>query len=95
MGAASDRTMVAGVAPSNPAPIPYAPDAYAGGGTVPPGTGTIDDVGDGDEGTSPWVWAAGVAAIVLLAVVGFLVFQILSPGGGGTPKPWSCRTSPR
>ena len=86
LGAAADPTMVAGVAQSNPAPIPYAPDAYAGGGTVPPGTGTIDDVGDEDEGTSPWVWVAGVAAIILLAVVGFLVFQILSPGDRGATE---------
>ena len=53
---------------------------------MPPGTGTIDDVGDEDEGTSPWVWVAGVAAIVLLAVVGFLVFQILSPGDRGATE---------
>ena len=71
-----------------PRPIPYAPDAYAGG-TVPPGTGTIDEVGD--EGTSPWVWVAGVAAIVLLAVVGFLVFQILSPGERGAETVVSAR----
>ena len=82
LGAATDPTMVSGVAQSNPAPIPYAPNAYAGG-QIPPGTGTFDEVGDGDEGTSPWVWVAGVAAIVLLAVVGFLVFQILSPGERG------------
>ncbi len=86
LGAAADPTMVAGVAKSNPAPIPYAPDAYARGGTVPPGTGTIDGVGDEDEGTSPWVWVAGVAAIALLAVVGFLVFQILSPGDRGAAE---------
>ena len=59
------------------------------------GRAPIDEVGDEDEGTSPWVWVAGVAAIILLAVVGFLVFQILSPGERGARKPWSCRTSPR
>ena len=93
LGAAGDPTTVAGVAQSNPAPIPYAPDAYAGG-TVPPGTGTIDEVGDEDEGTSPWVWVAGVAAIILLAVVGFLVFQILSPGERRRRNRGLCRTSP-
>jgi serine/threonine-protein kinase len=85
---AVDPTLVSGVARPNPTPIPYAPDAYAGGGTVPPGSRPGDEGYDEDEGgTSPWVWAAGVAALVMLAVVGFLVFQLLSPGGGTGPEP--------
>jgi len=30
------------------------------------------------EGTSPWAWVAGILGIVILAVVGFVVFQLLT-----------------
>ncbi|HET9458053.1 MAG TPA: Stk1 family PASTA domain-containing Ser/Thr kinase [Candidatus Limnocylindrales bacterium] len=36
------------------------------------------------EGTSPMIWVAGLVAIAILAIAGFLVFQLLS---GGTEPP--------
>ena len=38
---------------------------------------------DEDEGTSPLVWIAGVIAVLLLAAIAFLIFQLAS--GGRTP----------
>jgi hypothetical protein len=94
-----DPTMVAAWR-SQPRPDPYRPDAYAGGGTPPPGTAPGRG-GEGDEGTSPWVWVAGAAALVMLAIVGFLVFQTAvarwrpGPGPSGSPSPrWPSSSSP-
>ncbi|HEX2754022.1 MAG TPA: Stk1 family PASTA domain-containing Ser/Thr kinase, partial [Candidatus Limnocylindrales bacterium] len=42
------------------------------------------DEDDPPGGTSPAVWAAGIVALLILALVGFLVFRLLS-GGGATP----------
>jgi serine/threonine-protein kinase len=73
----------------NPAAIPYSDDAYAGR-RVERGAagGPPYEVGDRyarredeDEergGTSPMVWVAGLVAIAILAIAGFLVFQLLS-----------------
>ena len=82
--ASSGPGRVSGVARSNPTVVSYAPEAYAG----------VDDPGDRDDeparrravvddddrdgGTSPAVWIAGLLAVVLLAVIAFFVFQLLS-----------------
>ena len=84
--------MVSATARPNPSGIPYVPDAYvdADSGlssrcaptTAPPplaGAALVDE----DEGTSPLVWIAGVIAVLLLAAIAFLVFQLAS--GGRTP----------
>ena len=80
---------MSGVARSNPSAVPYAPDAYAGQAppvaappTAGPGPGAPDDE---EDGTSPVVWIAGIVAILLLAAIAFLVFQ-LAGGGGATPS---------
>jgi serine/threonine-protein kinase len=40
---------------------------------------------DEDEGTSPVVWLAGLGAILLLAAIAFLVFQLLSSPAAAPP----------
>jgi eukaryotic-like serine/threonine-protein kinase len=78
----------------NPGAIPYAPDAYASDRPVRPGDPArrqpqarrierpIDDEpDDGQGGTSPTVWAAGLIALLILLAVGFLVFRLLSAPG--------------
>ena len=44
-----------------------------------------DEDEDEREGTSPMVWVAGLVAIAILAIAGFLVFQLLS-GGSEPPE---------
>jgi beta-lactam-binding protein with PASTA domain len=79
---------------ANPGAIPYAPDAYASDRPVRPGDPArrqpqarrierpIDDEpDDGQGGTSPTVWAAGLIALLILLAVGFLVFRLLSAPG--------------
>ena len=72
----------AGVARSNPTVTSYPEDAYAGAGDVPAGSPSSGSgrspVEDEGAGTSPIVWVAGIAAILLLAGIGFIVFQLLS-----------------
>jgi len=80
------------VARSNPA-VAYPPDAYAGRGRdEPPPPARVrsaqrrvatDQYEEPASGTSPTVWIAGLLAIVLLATIAFLVFQLLS--GPSTP----------
>ena len=75
---------------ANPNAIPYAPDAYAHParrprGPPPPLPSPID-TDDEDRGTPMGVWAAGIAALAILAIAGFLVFRLLS-GPGGTIGP--------
>ena len=75
----------AGVARSNPT-VSYPSDAYASADDVPPAypaTGRQTVVQDEESRTSPVVWIAGIAAILLLAAIGFIVFQMLS--GPSTP----------
>jgi serine/threonine-protein kinase len=92
-GALVGATVVSATARPNPAAIPYAPDAYVGAdgdtttGSPPPPSGTTGGTtgGPDDDGkTSPLVWVAGIVAILLLAAIAFLVFQLTS---GGTRKP--------
>jgi serine/threonine-protein kinase len=83
----------AGVARSNPTLTPYPTDAYATVDDSPPGypapyastaSGRRAVFDDEEEGrTSPVVWIAGIAAILLLAAIGWIVFQMLQ--GPSTP----------
>jgi beta-lactam-binding protein with PASTA domain/tRNA A-37 threonylcarbamoyl transferase component Bud32 len=74
---------------------PYLPDAYAGGpvGTappVPPPASARRDEHEPEEpgGTSPWIWVAGLLALVILIVVGFVLFRIVTADGpAATPGP--------
>ena len=76
----------AGVARSNPTVVSYPPDAYAAidDGSVarrPAERGRVRPPVEEevvDEGTSPVVWLAGLGAILLLAAIAYLVFQMLS-----------------
>ncbi len=85
---AAARTVAAASARPNP-PGPYPPDAYAGGpgraapvttrqAPPPPPVHGDDDGG----GTGPWAWVAGLLGLAILVVVGFLVFRLLTAGGG-------------
>ena len=90
---------VAATARPNPAAVPYAPDAYAGRQAErypdsdrpvrqarpdPYARRSAREIDDDEEkGTSPMLWIAGVIAIAILALAGFLVFRLLS--GGETP----------
>jgi tRNA A-37 threonylcarbamoyl transferase component Bud32 len=75
-------------------PLPYPPDAYAGGssapvstrGGPPPPPQQGDEDGE-DEGSSPWAWVAGLLGLAILVVVGFLLFQLLTSGGSAGPTP--------
>jgi serine/threonine-protein kinase len=89
---AGPATIASGVARANPARVPYSPSAYAGADAPAVDRGYRRPAADeryGDEeertGTSPWVWVSALLALAILAVVGFLVFRLLS--GTGTPAP--------
>jgi serine/threonine-protein kinase len=90
-GALAGATVVSATARPNPSGIPYAADAYVGadGDAAPPGTPPpaappppVDTTPPEDEpgGTSPLVWLAGLLAVVLLAAIAFIVFQLASGG---------------
>jgi serine/threonine-protein kinase len=72
---------------------PYPPDAYAGGPgptvpppPLPPAVPPMEP--EEPRGTSPWIWLAGLLGLVILVVVGFLFFRILSADGPAvTPGP--------
>src|SRR4029079_4751595 len=84
-GVAAASAITSATAKANPNAIPYAPDAYASGSPpqAPPPFQPID-TDDEDHGTPMTVWAAGIAALAILAIAGFLVFRLLSgPGGSG------------
>ena len=91
MAGAGTATVVSGVARPNPsARVPYPADAYAEvdrparplpAGRRAPVIEPIDEEPD-DRGQSPWTWVAAALGILILAVVAFLVFQLV--GGGGT-----------
>ena len=79
-------------APYRPPSDPYrrAPMATPGAGARGAGAAAgrppvqRNDEDDRPGGTSPAVWAAGIMAILILAVVAFVVFRLLS-GSGATP----------
>jgi beta-lactam-binding protein with PASTA domain len=74
--------------------VPYSADAYARSappapvatrGTPPPPP-PLD--GEGEEGgNSPWAWIAGLLGLGILVIVGFLVFKMLTGGGGADASP--------
>src|SRR5262245_40248388 len=77
-GAAAAGTAVAATARPNPGAIPYSTDAYAGSqpsASVHPAVHD-DEPEEEPSGTSPMVWIAGIIAIVILAIAGFLVFNL-------------------
>ena len=93
MGAVAARVAASsGVARSNPTVVSYPTDAYAGADEgavrrpVAPGRPRPIPDDDEDEGTSPVVWLAGLGAILLLAAIAFLVFQMLSSPGAAPPR---------
>jgi beta-lactam-binding protein with PASTA domain len=70
---------------------PYPPDAYAGtpaAATPPPAPPPVaaaplpEPEPEEPRGQSPWIWLAGLGGLVILVVVGFLLFRLLS---GNTP----------
>ncbi len=87
---AGPATVASGVArPNAAARVPYGQDAYAGGEAE----WDRDDRArrrreeeryeeDQPAGTSPWVWISALLALAILAVVGFLVFRLVT---GGAP----------
>ena len=83
-------------AQARPNPVPYPPDAYARStppaapvttsGTPPPPPSADGEGEDDGGGSSPWGWVAGLLGIGILAIVGFLVFRMLTGGGGEEPS---------
>jgi beta-lactam-binding protein with PASTA domain len=83
-------------AQARPNPVPYPPDAYARStppvapvttsGTPPPPPPVEGEGEDEGGGSSPWGWIAGLLGIGILAIVGFLVFRMLTGGGGEEPS---------
>ena len=91
---------VSATARANPSAVPYSPEAYADARRparrLEPDEPRYDAADgyarraagrdeDDEPRTSPLVWVAGLIAIVILALAGFLVFQLLS--GGEDPGP--------
>ena len=93
-GAAAVGAMaMSGTARANPSAVPYAPYAYASaddggtGGAPPPPSGVTEPpIMPPEDETSPVVWIAGIGAVILLALIAFLVFQMASGGGGVRPS---------
>ena len=94
-GAAAGATVAAATAKPNP--VPYPPEAYAlSVPTPPPVVSTrgapppppvAEDEPPEDEGSGPWAWVAGILGLLILAIVGFLVFQMLTGGRGEEASP--------
>jgi beta-lactam-binding protein with PASTA domain/tRNA A-37 threonylcarbamoyl transferase component Bud32 len=88
-GAAAGAAAASRAAPPAAA-RPYPPDAYAGapGQPVPPRAAQPPDASpvqpEEPRGTSPWIWLAGLLGLVILVVVGFLFFRILTADGPAT-----------
>ena len=95
-GATAATIAAAAARPNPPKPLPYPPEAYARPASVsttdgtpppPPGSGGPGDGDDEDDGTSPWAWLAGFVGIAVLAIIGFLLFRLLTGGGIGRNDP--------
>jgi serine/threonine-protein kinase len=92
-GVAAGATVASATA--RPNAVPYPPDAYAR--AAPPAPVNTRDAmpppppvdGEDEEpgGSSPWGWIAGLLGLAILLVVGFLVFQMLTGGGGDESSP--------
>jgi serine/threonine-protein kinase len=106
-GAAAAGAAVAGVAAATtvasaqarPNAVPYPPDAYARSAPVttssaPPPPPVDSDADEDAGGAGPWAWAAGILGIVILVIVGFLIFQMLTGGSGGPTPSASPEASP-
>ncbi len=92
-GVAAGATVASAAARPN---VPYPPDAYARAHSAPPSPVSTRGTppppppldGEGDEsGNSPWAWIAGLLGLIILIVVGFLVFKMLTGGGGAVASP--------
>ena len=85
---ATPPAAAAGVANANPT-VQYPADAYAGtdaeDDAPPPPPRRTTVVEDDEGGNNALVWVAGIVAVLLLAAIGFLVFNLLS--GPGTDEP--------
>ena len=97
-GAAVAGAAVAAAATAGPpAPIPYPPSAYARPPSAPPTVSTQgtpppppvagDDGPEEDDGSNLWAWIAGIAGILILLLIGFLLFRFLTGGGSPAPSP--------
>ncbi len=89
--AAGAAAGTAAPAPATTAARPYPPEAYAGtpaprrAAPAPPPE--FDEPEDGG-GTSPWIWLAGLLGLVILVIVGFILFRVLTADGpAATPGP--------
>ena len=59
-------------------------------GPIGPGRVAEDDYEEEESGgTSPWIWLAALLALVIVALVGFIGFRIITAGSGpnATPSP--------
>jgi serine/threonine protein kinase len=88
-GAATIASSVARTTPPRP-PVPpppsYSPDAYARAEEVrrrpPP---PVEE--EPDSSGSPWTWIAGLVAVLILALAGFILFQLVGSRGTATTSP--------
>ncbi|HSL97809.1 MAG TPA: Stk1 family PASTA domain-containing Ser/Thr kinase [Candidatus Deferrimicrobiaceae bacterium] len=75
-------TVAAGIARANPdAGIPYPPDAYVDDSTTAARARAMANDDGPSPARSPWLWLTGALALVILALAGYLVFQLLSSPG--------------
>ena len=88
LAGAATVAAAAGVANANPRGVPYDDDAYATAAAQTPAPVPVAPKPYVDEepsgGPGPVVWIAGVIAILLLAAIAYLVFQLVG-GGGNEP----------
>ncbi len=65
---------------------PYPADAYASGTPGGPGSSSpeLEEEPEEPRGTSPWIWLAGLLGLVILVIVGFLIFRVLSADSPAT-----------